>query len=137
MSTEPNQPLFEHVFSGPAISAQEVKREAIARVERNANKEWLEAFRRALEYVAKRQLMFTADSVWKRLERDYPHPETHEPRAAGAVVVRAIKDKVIITTNEFWNSDRRSCHGRKIQAYRSLIYDARLATDLDEIERTQ
>lgn len=130
-------PLFDQIFSGPAITAVEVKREAIARVERNANPEWKAAFRRALEYVAKRQLMFTADPVWKRFEQDYPHPETHEPRAAGAIVVQAMKDKVIVTTDQFWNSERRSCHGRKIQAYRSLIYDPQLAADREEIEGTQ
>ncbi len=111
------------IFSGPPITAVEVKREAIARVERNANQDWLDAFRRALEIVARRTLRFTADAIWEQFEKDYPQPYQHEPRAAGPVVVRAIKDGVIVTVkNMFWNSNRRSCHNRPIQVYQSLIY---------------
>lgn len=138
MSTEPNQPLFRDLFAGPAITAAEVKNEAIARVGRNANPEWMAAYRRALETVARRTLRFSADEIWIQFEKDYPHPETHDPRAAGAVVVKAMKDGVIIKVqNMFRNSTRRSCHNRPLQILQSMIYDARLAADLDEIERTQ
>lgn len=124
MNSHAPLPLFDQIFAGPAITAVEAKREAIARVERNANEEWLKAFRRALETVARRRLRFTADAIWEQFEKDYPQPETHDPRAAGPVVLRAIKDGVIFKVqNMFWNSNRRSCHGRPIQVLQSLIYD--------------
>lgn len=127
-------PLFDRALDqmqaeahGPhlrLIAAQVARLEAIAAVDKNANKEWMAAFRRALEVVARQKLRFTADDVWEQLEKDYhPLPEQHEPRAAGAVVVRAIKDGVIVTVkNMFWNSRRKSCHNRPIQVYQSLIF---------------
>lgn len=113
----------EFLQGDPLPTAVEAKQAAIAQVERNANKEWLEAFRRALEKAARRKLRFTADDIWDDFERDYPQPAQHEPRAAGAVVVKAIKDGVIVTVkNMFWNSRRKSCHNRPIQVYQSLVF---------------
>lgn len=103
------------------------KRTAIAQVQRNANPEWMDAFRLALENVARNQWRFTSDAIWEELERGTCPPQ-HEPRAAGAVVVKAIKDKVIFpVTNLFWKSERPLCHNRPKQVYQSLIYNGNKA----------
>lgn len=118
--------MSEHLPLFDVITANEAKRAAIAQVERNANPEWLDAFRAALEKVARNQLQFTSDAVWEQFEKDWPRPYQHEPRAAGAVVVGAIKDGVIVTVkNMFWKSKRRTCHARPKQVYQSLIVETK------------
>ena len=118
-----NEPRVEAIFAGPPVTAEEVTEEAIARVERNANQDWLDAFMRALKKVAREKLHFNTDSVWEAFEADYPQPDQHEPRAAGAVVRLAMKEGTIAATDMFWNSKRKSCHKRPLRVYRSLIFD--------------
>lgn len=104
-------------------SAIRAKHSAIAQVQRNANPEWLDAFRQALERVARSQYRFTSDAIWEEFERQLDRPSQHEPRAAGAVVVKAIKDGVIVPeANLFWRSTSPRCHNRPKRVYRSLIY---------------
>lgn len=124
-------PLFDQVFdgspepTGPPLSGQDLKESGIAEVQRNANPEWLEAFRLALERVARSQRRFTSDAIWEEFEKG-DTPYQHEPRAAGAVVVKAIKDGVIVpVTSLFWKSNRPLCHHRPKQVYQSLIYTQR------------
>ena len=115
--------VISQAFAGRALSVQEVKREAIDRAARGASLEWRNAFRQALEKVARERLRFTADPVWKVFEQDFRDWQSAHPRAAGAVVLRAMKDGVIVkVVNMFWNSKRRSCHGRPIQVYQSTIF---------------
>lgn len=114
------------LFAGQPVTAEAARDEAIARVENNANQDWLDAFRRALERVARGRLHFNTDPVWEEFEREYPQPKQHEPRAAGAVVVKAMRDGVISPTDMFWASNRKSCHKRPLRVYRSLIFDGEL-----------
>lgn len=116
MSSQPS-------FNFDAVAAQADKRAAIKRVADHANKAWLNVFYSALERVAHRLPHFTADDVWQEYESTPDRPTQHEPRAAGAVVVRAIKTGLIRPVeNSFKRSNRRSCHNRPIQVYESLIY---------------
>lgn len=108
----------------PPITAEESKQEAIARVARHTPDEWKAAFMRAIVYVARRRVRFNADPVWTQFQRDYCAWEDAHPRAAGHVVLQAVKDgTIVIVKNMFWNSERRSCHGRPIQVYQSCIFE--------------
>jgi hypothetical protein len=96
---------------------------AIEQVEANADPDWKEAFYQAVETVAGRMEEFTADEVWEHLSTVPNVPKQHEPRAAGAVIVRAMKNGVIrAKPNFFQKSRRRSCHSSPIQVYESRIY---------------
>lgn len=120
---ESNLPVKPRSILDDSETAIRAKHSAIAQVQRNANPEWLEAFRQALERVARSQHRFTSDAIWEEFERQSNRPSQHEPRAAGAVVVKAIKDRVIFpVTNLFWKSNRSTCHHRPKQVYQSLIY---------------
>lgn len=114
---------MNRVFAGKPITAQEAKSEAIARVDRHTPREWKVAFRRAIEKVARQRLRFNADSVWEEFQKDYCDWEGAHPRAAGAVILQARRDGIIVLIrNMFWNSKRRSCHGRPIQVYQSTLF---------------
>lgn len=123
--TKFNEPRFEEIFAGKPITAEQVTEEAIDRVERNAHDEWLAAFRAAIEKVARGHLHFNTDPVWHEFEKEYP-PTDQEPRAAGAVVRKAMKDGIIAPTDMYWNSNRKSCHRRPLRVYRSLIFEGEL-----------
>lgn len=121
MEQEAHAPRKTHRLQ--LVEAREAKNAAIEQVERNAKKEWLEAFLRAYRVTARQKLRFSADDVWDTFLADYPTPLTHNPKAAGAVAVRAMKEKVIVSVvNMFWKSRRKSCHNRPIQVYQSLIF---------------
>lgn len=78
------------------MDAARVNRDdALARVEANAEPEWAEVAFRAFEYLAGKRLLFRTDDVWDVIERHYPSLRPHEPRAMGAVVKRAVREKVI------------------------------------------
>jgi hypothetical protein len=123
--------LRRKLFAGEPVSAQEAKQEAMERVVRHTPPEWSAAFRRAIERVAREHLRFNADPVWERFQEDYPDWKAAHPRAAGPVILRAVKDGVIVQVrNLFWNSNRRSCHGRSLAVYESLMFSPN-ATNLN------
>lgn len=103
------------LFSSPA---QEAKAEAIARVEANAPSAWLAKARQVTMDLAKANPQgFTSDSVWWILEAcGYGSPP--EPRALGAVFQMLAREKIIVKTGEYRDSERAECHGRPIPIWR-------------------
>lgn len=97
--------------------------EAIERVERHANENWTAAAFGVVVWVAERRPEFTTDPVWAVLERRYPDVQTHEPRALGAVIKKAVREGVIEATDRTHKSVRPECHRNPKAIWRSLIYD--------------
>lgn len=91
---------------------QVLRDESIKKVEENADAEWLEAAYEAVLKVAKRCDMFTSDDVWA--EVDLP---AREPRAMGAVMMKAYRNGVIQPTTYWQESRRRSAHARPLRVW--------------------
>lgn len=103
-------------------TADELRDEAIARVEAHARKVWLDAARDAMEEVAAirgQGGLFTTDPVWALLDkRGVPSP--HEPRAMGPVVKGAVTDGLMEFTGGFTTSTIPRGHRRPVRIYRVL-----------------
>tara|TARA_R110000765_G_scaffold82683_1_gene160975 strand:+ start:991 stop:1341 length:351 start_codon:yes stop_codon:yes gene_type:complete len=91
------------------------KVEAVNRVERNADDEWMEAAFRVVVAVSKARSEFTTDSVWRNMDF-----APHEPRAMGAVMRRAARAGLCAKTDRVVESKKISNHRRPIAIWRSL-----------------
>lgn len=98
----------------PLFTAQEAKREALERVERNAPSEWLASARAIATRVAMAHPNgFTTDAIWDVLDASgLGHPP--EPRALGAVMAALARERIITKTGAYVDSKRAECHGRTI-----------------------
>ena len=106
-----------------ALELDAITDDAINRVERNADPDWLETAYWVLRKLAAQQLEFSSDDIWYRLGE--LRVSTHEPRAMGAVIRRAIREELIVPTGKYRKSFRRACHGRPIAIWRSMLGDGR------------
>jgi hypothetical protein len=109
-------------LTDPNQSPQEAADEAIERVDQHADPDWKEAALAAVRSVAERAAEFTADDVWEELVTNWPDAQTHDPRALGPVIRRAVKAGWIEHTGEFRRSKRPESHGCPKSVYRSLVY---------------
>jgi hypothetical protein len=94
--------------------------DALDRVERNADEQWLVAADYAVAKVALRKAQLTADDVWEVL--DGMDVATHEKRALGPVMDRAAKDGIIANTGTYIKSRRASRHKGPVAVWKSRIY---------------
>jgi len=102
--------------------ASELTEQAIERADEHANPDWKKIFMQTLIDVAVSEESFTTDQVWRRLA-DNPHvPKTHERRAAGALVKRAVRANVISYSAATRPSERAHCHGSILRVYESKIH---------------
>jgi hypothetical protein len=85
----------------------EITNEAIDRVEENADPEWREAALTAVQKTAEELHTFIVDDVWNRMP---PSVGTHEHRAMGAVMRRAVKAGWCVGTGRFVASHQPQCH---------------------------
>lgn len=116
MVTLVQAPLDGVLYDGAA--AQRAKNDAIATVEANAEQDWLLLALGIVYNLCRRQDTFTTDQVWSVLQyRQIPGP--HEPRALGAIMVKASRRGWCRATREFVASKRRECHGRDIRLWQS------------------
>jgi hypothetical protein len=95
-----------------------VTTQAINKVERNADEQWIITALFIIYFLAIEQTQFTADMVWEEFEH-YPTVTTHEPRAMGAVMRKAQKIGFISRTSFFVNSNRTSCHNGPKRIWKS------------------
>lgn len=99
-------------------AAEAARDEAVARVERNADDEWLEAALNAVAALGEGCAEFTTDDVWLLLGR-WGVPEPHEARAMGAVMRRAARLGLAVKTDRVRNSVRAECHARPVAVWRA------------------
>lgn len=93
--------------------------DALARVEANADDEWLSDARDCVRLLATAQDTLTTDDVWDLLA--LRSSATHEPRALGAVMRWAVGEGLIVKTERMVPSKRSACHGRDIRVWRSVV----------------
>lgn len=100
----------------PLFPAQEAKREAIERVERNASPDFLGFARTvALRIAHAMPNGFTTDAIWEVLDAAGVKPP--EPRALGAVMQKLAREGQIRKTGDYVDSTRPACHGRPIPVW--------------------
>lgn len=106
---------------------------AIDRVEENADEAWMEAAMMAVKHVCTQRkrwqdqdgLTFTTDDVWEAIDHlargfDPPLDPPHEPRAMGAVMLKASRAGLIQKTNLTKDSVRPECNCRPVRVWRVL-----------------
>lgn len=93
--------------------ARQETEEAMKRVEKNANQRWSDECAHVIWRLAKSKEPFTTDEVMT-IMAESPY-KTHEPRALGPVINRALRKKVIKPTGDYVKSTRR--HSSPIPVY--------------------
>ena len=93
--------------------------DALARVTRKADPEWIEAARTAIRKTATELSEFIVDHVFERMNFAL---STHDDRAIGALIREAARDRIIERTERFIPSFRASHHACPRRVWRSLIY---------------
>lgn len=106
-------------FYRPHSEAERRRNEAMRVVDRNANPEWKDV---ALDAVREIALIrgkdgFTTDAVWALLTRWGWQDATHEPRALGPVMTRAVKLGICRPTERFGRSTIPRGHARPVRIY--------------------
>jgi hypothetical protein len=100
------------------FAAQQARDEAIARVEANADQDWMIQATLVIELMSKVYDRFTTDDVWRELgRRDLT---VREPRAIGAAMKKAKGKGVIAPTGNYVPSARPESHCRPIRVWRSV-----------------
>ncbi len=98
----------------------ELRDRAIEQVEENAPEVFKQHALSAVYAAARRLEKLTTDDVWKLLH-DAQAPRTHEPRAMGAIMRRAVKAGWIRPLPQYQQSRRSACHRRPLRVYESLV----------------
>ena len=99
------------------VAGELARDEGIERASEGAGEEWFRDAYRAVVELARSCDAFTSDHVWATGLRK---PE--EPRALGAVMLRAQKDGVIEARREFRQTAQASRHRAPVRVWRSLLH---------------
>lgn len=88
---------------------------AIDQAEAHASTTWMKKAYQIIQELAKSQRIFTTDHVWEALAKT--EFRTHEPRALGGLMQKAVRDGHIVATGAYRKSTRPECHSRPIPIY--------------------
>lgn len=102
------------------------KREAMARVDGNADQEFKRVALKTLHTYAINKPQITANDIWDGL--DALGIETHDNRALGPLFTKAAKAGWIEKTNMTLQSNRKTRHGGDVRVWRSLVYGHNMPT---------
>ena len=106
-----------------AQAAEAALNDAVERVERATDAEWLKAAQAALRLVAEHRETFTTDALHAILARwgiDAPR----EPRALGAIMRWGKSQGICQPTHMTSRCIRVACHRRDLRVWKSLIFSA-------------
>lgn len=99
-------------------AATEARDEAVARVSRGADADWLAAVDAAARACAMSMDEFTTDDVWRRMPDDV---DTNERRAMGPAMKSMEKAGVAVPMDKWILSARVACHRRPLRVWGSLL----------------
>jgi len=91
--------------------------EAIATAWEGAEGEWQQEALNAIEHVAMEREYLTTDHIWAT-----GLLPPREPRAMGAAMRMAAREKWIEPTKQWTESAKRTCHNRPKRVWRSRLY---------------
>jgi hypothetical protein len=93
----------------------QITNEAVQKAGDNANVPWIREATACVSLACKLGKPFTTDKVWELLS--HTGVKTHDPRALGAVMRAAAKDRLIIHTGRYVQSLRKDCHRRPLAVW--------------------
>jgi NTP pyrophosphatase (non-canonical NTP hydrolase) len=125
-------PILKQTSLFDADIGESKKRDALARVEQNANPEWKREALSAAIRIAQQQTYFTSDDVWIELDR-VGTTYTHQPSAMGAVFKRIESKKIAVATGKHKPSVRTKTHRRQLMVWKSNLYKTDSWDDLEDI----
>jgi hypothetical protein len=99
-------------------TAKDNRDRGMARAAAHAAEDFAADARMAIWKAAQAQPTLIVDDVW----RFYAGAGTHENRAMGPAMVRAVKEGWLERTNEFRPSAQSQCHANPRRVWRSRIY---------------
>jgi hypothetical protein len=102
--------------------ARESRNEAINKVDANTDAFWKKAADWAVGVTAMTKADFSTDDVWEQLHW-LGVQVPHEPRALGAVMVRANRLGQITPTDRIVQSKRPECHARPVRVWKSALVE--------------
>jgi hypothetical protein len=91
-------------------TGEELRDEAMRRVERNGTEEAKAALEDCLTTCIRLGDPFMTDEVWSWKDKKYPHVPIHEGRLLGPIVARAVREGRIESTGRTQKSGRAVCH---------------------------
>jgi hypothetical protein len=97
---------------------EQARDEAIDRVDRNADRDWMEVAYETGVRLARSRESFTSAEIFDAMPSA---ATTHEPRAMGAVMRKLKRDGVVVATDRFVTSSSLLAHGRPSRVWRSTI----------------
>jgi hypothetical protein len=100
-----------------AAAAAAARERALDQVE-GGSASWQEEAIVVLRRIAREKSELTTDDLWRALAR----PDDLEPRAAGALMRRAVREKLVERTDRTRKSERVACHRRDVRVWRSLVH---------------
>lgn len=112
-----------------AKKGEALREEAIERVESNAKKDFLICAFECVSQLAREHEWFTTDDVWALLAQFPAEYRTHEPRAMGPVMRRAVVEKLAKPADNWILSKRPACHRRPLRVWLSLVHTARVSRE--------
>ena len=125
-------PILRQTSLFDASVGEAKKRDALDRVDQNANPEWKQEALSAAKRVAQRQTYFTSDDVWIELDRTGT-TYTHQPSAMVAVFRRIDSQKIAVATGKHTPSVRTKTHRRQLMVWKSNLFKTDSWDDLDDI----
>ena len=106
------------VLDAPAARAE--RDNGIARVDAHAHPDFASAADAAVYAAAKIHPEFVVDVVWAHMPVD--GPRTHDARAMGAAILRAVKAGWIVGTDRYQPSAQRACHSNPRRVWKSQLW---------------
>ena len=100
-------------------AAKAARDAAMEQVDENADDDWKEVAFSVVIEVARVKAEFTVDDVQEQLAN--LAVSTHEGRAMGPVILRAVREKIIVSTGIHRPSRQVKCHANPTTLWRSLI----------------
>jgi len=124
MSSDGQPPLVGDSYEATAFEPDAarggaLRDEGITRSDEAAKAEWKRAADEAVSFCARTRERLTTDDVWRAM----PHGvrEVREPRAMGAVMIRAAKAGLIVRTSVTEESSISRSHRRPKAVWQSLV----------------
>ena len=105
-------------------TAEGVRDSAMAQVEDRAGEEWNEAALRAVRRTAEQMYELIVDDVWERMPTSVA--PTHDLRAMGPVMIRALNAGWIAKTETYRHSKKLTSHGVPRRLWRSRLVEGPL-----------
>jgi hypothetical protein len=103
--------------------SDEARDASMEQVDEHADERWKDAAYETVIEVAQAKATFTADDVQMNLDKKPVH--THELRALGPIMLKAVRAGYIVQDGTFTRSVQVQCHSMPRRVWRSLIYTSR------------